>query len=126
MGTESASSRGELLPSEVAIMSKHSVKEHEKLSSVYMTELFPPTLRVMAGFPKDGGYFVPHTHINVIVYTQKHGKDPIDLIFPLYQVWKQQQSDPTHADQNICAHYYCLKHCHLWQKSLSKMHVLGP
>ena len=90
-----------------------------------MTELFPPTLWVMAGFPKDGGYFVPHTHINVIVYTQKHGKDPIDLIFPLYQVWKQQQSDPTHADQNICAHYYCLKHCHFWQKSLSKMACIG-
>ena len=46
---------------------------------------------------------MPHTHINVIVYTQKHGKDPIDLIFPLYQVWKQQQSDPKHGDQNICA-----------------------
>ena len=57
----------------------------------------------MAGFPKDGGYLVPRTHINVNMYTQKHGKDPIDLIFPLHQAWQQQQSDLEHGDQNICA-----------------------
>ena len=45
---------------------------------------------------------MPRTHINVNVYTQKHGKDSIDLIFPLHKVWKQQQSDPEHGDQNIC------------------------
>ena len=75
-------------------MRKHSVIEHEKLSSVYLKELFPPMLCAMADFLLDGWCFVPLAHSNVNVYTQNHGNDPIDLIFPLHQVWKQKQSDP--------------------------------
>ena len=42
-------SRGELLLSEVATMSKHSLRKHERLSSGYMTELNPPILQVSSG-----------------------------------------------------------------------------
>jgi hypothetical protein len=47
-GMEYASARGELGEKAVASMSKHQT---DKISTAYVTELFGPTLRVMAGFP---------------------------------------------------------------------------
>ena len=46
-GIEHASSMGELDAAAVGTLSKH---QKSNLDKVYMTELFPPILRVMAGF----------------------------------------------------------------------------
>lgn len=88
-GTEYASSVGELVPHEIATMSKHTFGDGQKLTSVYITELFPPTLRVMAGFKKDGGYFVPRTKIDI---SQVCGnQEAVDIVFPRYRLWVQQR-----------------------------------
>jgi hypothetical protein len=46
-GIENASARGELTVEETATMSKNST---EHIFEAYLTELFPPVMRVMAGF----------------------------------------------------------------------------
>ena len=55
-GIEYVSSQGELDSGTVGTISKHQSRNLEK---VYLTELFSPVLRVMAGFGKDDKYYVP-------------------------------------------------------------------
>jgi hypothetical protein len=97
-GIENASARGELTADETATMSKHST---ERIFEAYLTELFPPVMRVMAGFQKNDTYFVPR----VEVAPPFTAEEMSNLVFPQISKWRQQHSseegDPSEAARNF-------------------------
>ena len=96
-GMEYASSRGELDEAALGSLSKHTTS---KLSKCYNTELFPPVLRVMAGFDKDDVYFCPRTS-----HCSREMPEAIlsALIFPRINEWRQQCRDPVRGDHSEAA-----------------------
>jgi hypothetical protein len=82
-------SRAGLNAEEIATLSKHKT---ERIFEAYLTELYPPVLKVMAGFRVGGDpYFVART------------EDPLPLkdetavraVFPKIDVWRAEQSGPN-------------------------------
>ncbi len=102
-GIEQASSTGELDASMVGTLSKHQTSN---LDRVYMTELFPPILRVMAGFSftENRGktnsciYHVPRSFIN-LPWTDN---EIVHFIFPNIDSWQEQYQSPE-GDQSEAA-----------------------
>ena len=95
-GTEFASSYGELLPEEIATMTKHVLQKNpSRLQTVYLTELYKPVLRVMSGFRKADTYDVPRTRIEIDTYCRAHDKQPVEFFFPRYNEWCAQRQGPN-------------------------------
>ena len=94
-GIEHASAVGELDASAVSTLSKH---QKSNLDKVYMTELFPPVLRVMAGFSTNeyqhktnsNFYHVPRTLLHLPWSDQEVTK----FIFPQIDIWHLQFNSP--------------------------------
>ena len=87
-GIEYASAVGELSGGAVGTMSKHRVG---KLDKVYLTELFPPVLRVMAGFKKKEDYNVMRATLDVPWSME----EICAFIFPKLHTWKLQWQSPN-------------------------------
>ena len=93
-GIEYASAMGELDAAAVSTLSKH---QKSNLDKVYMTELFPPILRVMAGFScsdklntNSNIYHIPRT----LVTLPWSDDDVCRFIFPKIQFWRAQYYSP--------------------------------
>ena len=94
-GIEHASAMGELDAAAVSTLSKH---QKSNLDKVYMTELFPPILRVMAGFSNTENkvstnsciYHVPRTLVE-LPWTDDQ---VTSFIFPRVEVWRAQFQSP--------------------------------
>ena len=87
-GIKYASSQVELDGGTVRTMSKH---QGSKLEKVYMTELFPSVLRVMAGFLKEDTYFVPRTMLKLPWSMEEIST----YIFPKIHLWRTQFNAPN-------------------------------
>jgi hypothetical protein len=87
-GIEYASSRGELGREAIATMSKHT--NGDKLETAYVTELFAPTMRVMAGFSQKDDYFVARSEVEC-PFTQE---EMSTLAFPHIEEWREQYQSP--------------------------------
>jgi hypothetical protein len=79
-GIKNASARGELTADESSTMSKHST---ERIFEAYLTEFFPPVMRVMAGFQKNDTYFVPRVEV-APPYT---AEEMTNSVFPQTSKW---------------------------------------
>lgn len=91
-GTEYASSVGRLRAEVIATMTKHVARKgSNRFQEAYNTELYPPIMLVMSGFKEDDDYFNPRTRVDVKAYCRRHGRDPVDFIFPRRFLWKQEQ-----------------------------------
>ena len=94
-GIEHASAMGELDAAAVATLSKH---QKSNLDKVYMTELFPPILRVMAGFSYTENkcktnstiYHVPRCLIKLPWSDDQVSR----FIFPKIDVWRDEYYSP--------------------------------
>ena len=94
-GIEHASAMGELDAAAVATLSKH---QKSNLDKVYMTELFPPILRVMAGFSYTENkcktnstiYHVPRCLIKLPWSDDQVSR----FIFPKIDIWRDQYFSP--------------------------------
>ena len=94
-GIEHASSMGELDAATISTLSKH---QKSNLDKVYMTELFPPILRVMAGFSLSENllktnatiYHVPRTLIEI----PWSDHEITHFIFPKIDIWRAQCESP--------------------------------
>ena len=88
-GIEQASGAGGLSSDAVSTMSKHN---QDRLFQCYMTELYEPVMRVMAGFRQSDPYFVARTEIP-LPYSQDDF-EYVKHVFPLYEVWLNQYNSP--------------------------------
>jgi len=100
-GIEYGSTEG-LCDEDVASISKHN--EDGKLGKVYMTELRPIAMKVMAGFSKDETYFVPRTLLN-LPWTDD---ECCRFLFPQIDTWREQSAsingDDSEAARNVLLH----------------------
>jgi hypothetical protein len=101
-GIEHASARGGLDQSKVQTLSKHS---SETLGRVYMTELFSPVLKVMAGFERTNDvYHVPRCTLQI----PWPEEDVLRWVFPHLQEWRGQyesrNGDKSEACRNFLYH----------------------
>lgn len=83
-GMEQSSVFGDLSTDEQATMSKHKTEKVYR----YVTELYAPVMKVMAGFGRTEVYSVPRAEIT-IPYEQ-----PELLVFPHIHVWQAQMESP--------------------------------
>ena len=108
-GMEAGSFRGQLESNQLGTMSKHKT---EKIAA-YETELFPPVMRVMAGFQQQSCYSVPRTRVFPRDELMQHPfpnaivpKNALEaatlLIFPRIQEWRAQMCSP-HGDKSKAA-----------------------
>jgi len=97
-GIEYGSTEG-LGDDDVASISKHN--EDGKLGKVYMTELRPHAMKVMAGCGKDEPYFVARTLLQ-LPWTDE---ECCHFIFPLIDTWREQTAsvngDDSEAGRNF-------------------------
>ncbi len=83
-GMEQSSAFGNLSTDEQATMSKHKTEKVYR----YVTELYAPVMKVMAGFGRTDVYSVPRAEIT-IPYER-----PELLVFPHIHVWRAQMESP--------------------------------
>ena len=77
-------------------MSKHC---HDgRLFEAYITELFAPVMRVMAGFKQTATYHVPCTEVE----PDCDAAECTRRVFPMWETWKEQQRSP-HGDKHKSA-----------------------
>jgi Centromere DNA-binding protein complex CBF3 subunit, domain 2 len=111
LGIEQASALGGLASNQTSTMSKHKAEKGKM--AVYETQIARPVCSVMAGFTKEGCYFVarsrlfPHEQLRQLVFP--NGLVPSDqfeaatwLIFPNSRRWRQEQRSPA-GDKSECA-----------------------
>ena len=101
---EHASAIGELDAAVVSTLSKH---QKSNLDKVYMTELFPPILRVMAGFSNKDNLSTNSTIYHVpraLITLPWSDNDVCKFIFPKIEIWRAQfyspQGDTSEAARN--------------------------
>ena len=94
---EQSSAFGDLSIDEQATMSKHKTEKVYR----YVTELFAPLMKVMAGFARTEVYNVPRAEISIPF------ERPELLVFPHIDVWRAQMQSPM-GDKSIAArHFLC-------------------
>ena len=104
LGMAIGTTRGELETHKISTMSKH--KTDKGKMAVYETELFPPVMRVMAGFQQQSCYLVERTRIFPNEYLRQHrfpnGQVCVNeyeaaayLIFPRIGQWRAQYHSPS-------------------------------
>ncbi len=76
----------ELHSGRIATMSKHC--HDERLFEAYITELFAPVMRVMAGFKQTATYHVPCTEVE----PDCDAAECTRRVFPMWETWKEQQA----------------------------------
>ena len=79
-GMEYASSQGEHGADQLATLSKHRA---ERIFEAYLTELFPPLLKTMAGFSPSDNYFLPRSEVPL----PYKDDEVVHLVFPRYKKW---------------------------------------
>ena len=84
---ENASSRGELPADQLATLSKH---RGDRLFDAYITELFPPVLKAMAGFGPRETYFVGRTEVSLPFEDEEA---MVRAVFPRIGVWRDEVED---------------------------------
>lgn len=117
LGIEQASALGGLQSTQISTMSKH--KTDTGKMAVYETEIARPVCSVMAGFTKEGCYFVARSRLFPHMELRQHhfpnGWVQIDqfeaatwLIFPHSYRWRQEQLSPagdkSEAAENFLFH----------------------
>ena len=95
-GIEHASGKGGLDAGQVSTMSKHKTG---KLDTVYMTELYPPLMMVMAGFKKNDGIYNVERATLELPWSQREIEG---FVFPKLPVWRLQQQSPL-GDKSLAA-----------------------
>ena len=111
LGIEQATALGGLHSNQVSTMSKHRTEKGKM--AVYETEIARPVCSVMAGFTKEGCYFVPRSrlfpHTELLQHQFPNGRVQSDefeaatwLIFPQSDRWRQEQRGPA-GDKSECA-----------------------
>ena len=104
LGMAIGTTRGELETHKISTMSKH--KTDKGKMAVYETELFPPVMRVMAGFQQQSCYFVERTRIFPNEFLRQHRfpngqvcaneyEAATYLIFPHIGQWLAQYLSPS-------------------------------
>ena len=94
---EQSSAKGGHGADELATLSKH---RSEQIFEAYLTELYPPVLKTMAGFCPAEPYFVARTEVSVPFSDD----EIVKLVFPRYKMWKDEledDGDPHESAQNF-------------------------
>jgi hypothetical protein len=105
LGMEHASTQG-MTEEELGTLSKHITRKIAR----YETELYPPVLKIMAGFKKEEDYFVPRVHLDL-----PNGITDevlVSLLWPRIHHWRESQADTLLGDNPDPK---CAAHNFLWE-----------
>jgi hypothetical protein len=105
LGMEHASTQG-MTEEELGTLSKHITRKIAR----YETELYPPILKIMAGFKKEQDYFVPRTMLDLPAGLTDEAL--VSLFWPRIHHWRESQADTLLGDNPDPK---CAAHNFLWE-----------